>query len=57
MGTGDYQPLVVMGRLVQTELDLLKSIGATSKAVSAVSKAAPGVNQMIMKSAPLLADE
>lgn len=54
---GDFQGLVAMGRLIQTEFDLFKSLEATSKTVAAVSKAAPGINQMILKSAPLLAEE
>ncbi|CAF1344455.1 unnamed protein product [Didymodactylos carnosus] len=53
----DYENFIVMGRLIQTEFELLKSLGATSKAVAIASKTLLGINQMILKGAPMLAEE
>ena len=53
----DYQNFIAMARLIQTEFDLIKSCAATSKAVAMASKTLPGINHMILKSAPMLAEE
>ncbi|CAF0822187.1 unnamed protein product [Adineta steineri] len=51
------EAFVAMGRFIQTEFEMIKAVESTSKAVAIVSKTAPAVNQMILKSAPLLTEE
>ena len=57
VNASDYAPVVAIGRVIQTEFELFKSLESTSKAAGVASKVFSGTNQMILKSAPLAAEE
>jgi tRNA threonylcarbamoyladenosine modification (KEOPS) complex Pcc1 subunit len=49
--------LVTYGRLIQVEMDIIKTMEATAKATSILSAAIPGSHQLILKSVQISAKE